>query len=330
MAGFLGGAMLAMRKAVIFMSTWPFCSRRWLRIYAWLIAAVGLLALISALLVGDARSASQGSELITFAREKALYVMGTDGTGVRLLWRGKRRVLDVAWSPDGHMLAVGTSALSGHPQSGGIWVMKADGSNPLRVASVPATSLTWSPDGRRIAFTSTGFEVYPDIWVMKADGSSIRLLRRTPRLFGEGNVDWSPDGRRLLFDSEGGWGFSGIYAMNANGSNIRRLTTKWGRQPEWSPDGRRIAFASFDPRETISHPEVAVMTADGRNVRTLTEGSNPVWSPDGRKIAFLRGDPTKPNSWECYVINADGTALTRLTYNGVGEASPAWQPVVVP
>ena len=72
------------------------------------------------------------------------------------------------------------------------------------------------------------------------------------------------------------------------------------------------------------------MSANGRNVRTLSEGSNPAWSPDGRKIAFLRGGRANLGSWEIYVMNADGTASTRLTHNRVGEESMAWQPAALP
>lgn len=155
--------------------------------------AVGLLvAVVSALLVGDARSASQGSGLIAFTRDDGVYVVGVDGTGLHPLWQGKRTPMEVTWSPDGRKLAFG---------GGGIWVMNA-WSNPVRVASVAVGSLTWSPDGRRIAFTRWYESDNPDIWVMDADGSNIRRLKRTPEL-SERNVDWRPTGGWLAFDRGG-------------------------------------------------------------------------------------------------------------------------------
>jgi TolB protein len=291
-------------------------------LFAALVAVGVLMALVSALLVGDARSASQGSGLIAFTRDDGVYVVGVDGTGLQRLWQGKRMPTEVTWSPDGRKLAFST-------RRAGIWVMNADGSNPVPVAGVRAGSLTWSADGRRIAFTSRD-----DIWLMNADGSNIRLLRRTPRL-SEDNVDWKPTGGWVAFDGPGGY-VRWVYVMRTNGRNLRNLTSSrpwgiWSRQPDWSPDGRRIVVAS-DPSNTNS--DIWVTNAGGKQRVRLTKNraqdSSPVWSPDGRRIAFLRGDWAKDRSWEIYVMNADGTGVTRLTHNRVAEGNPAWQPATLP
>lgn len=281
------------------------------------LVAVGLLvALISALLVGDARSASQASGgLIAFTRDDGVYVMHPDGSDVRLLWRGSAGPTDVAWSPDGSKLAVRTSGWS-------IWVVNADGTDPVRVARVAASSLSWSADGRRIAFTANG-----DIWLMNADGSNIRLLKRTPGLSAR-NVDWKPTGGWLAFD-RGGY-VPVVYVMRTDGRNLRELPPPptlrgWpdSTDPDWSPDGRRIVFASVAGPGTDF--EIWVMDASGKQWVQLTENrvhdGSPAWSPDGRRIAFLRGG--NPDSWEIYVMNADGTGVEKLTKG----ASPAWQPV---
>jgi TolB protein len=49
----------------------------------------------------------------------------------------------------------------------------------------------------------------------------------------------------------------------------------------------------------------------------------PAWSPDGKKIAFLSERDGNP---EIYVINADGSAQTRLTNNPGEDGDPAWEP----
>jgi TolB protein len=51
----------------------------------------------------------------------------------------------------------------------------------------------------------------------------------------------------------------------------------------------------------------------------------PAWSPDGSRIAFksIRGGP---GNAEIYVMNADGSGVTRLTNNGYSDYDPAWPP----
>jgi Tol biopolymer transport system component len=75
------------------------------------------------------------------------------------------------------------------------------------------------------------------------------------------------------------------------------------------------------------------MNANGTGERPLTSGKSPwnhfawhpAWSPDGSKIAFA-SDRDYPNS-QIYSMNAaDGSGVTRLTYNTNVNDYPAWSP----
>lgn len=50
----------------------------------------------------------------------------------------------------------------------------------------------------------------------------------------------------------------------------------------------------------------------------VEEGINPVWSPDGTQIAF--------QTFDIYVVNVDGSDLTRLTVDEAYDSSPQWSP----
>jgi Tol biopolymer transport system component/photosystem II stability/assembly factor-like uncharacterized protein len=294
-----------------------------------------------------ARSASRAAGLIAFTRPDGIYVMNADGTGVRPLRRGPvaSRAFELDWSPDGRRLA-----FEEFP-GGAIWVMGADGKGLTRVVAPggdwgSAHSPTWSPDGRRLAFSA---ERAREIWVVDADGSDAHRLLRLPKLgadmgvsaIGVGEIDWSPDGRRIVFAAHSGW-FAYVYVVNVNGSGLRRLTDRgwaWATDPEWSPDGRRIVFEQTFPSNRIgpNTSEIYVIGVDsGSQVRLIRNGvpdTSPTWSSDGR-IAFVRSEPCpscplRPSgdAREIFVVNADGTGVTRLTHNRVGEARPAWQPV---
>jgi TolB protein len=50
---------------------------------------------------------------------------------------------------------------------------------------------------------------------------------------------------------------------------------------------------------------------------------SPAWSPDGRRIAFYS---ERDGNAEIYVMNADGSGVTRLTNTSADEGYPAWSP----
>jgi TolB protein len=107
--------------------------------------------------------------------------------------------------------------------------------------------LTWSPDGRHIAFASKK-DGNAAIYVMDADGSNVNKL--TNSVDNDYDPAWSPDGKSIAFVSDRD-GTSQIYVMSADGNNQGRITNSsgWNRFPAWSPDGKSIAFSSDQPAE---------------------------------------------------------------------------------
>ena len=138
---------------------------------------------------------------------------------------------------------------------------------------------------------------------------------------------------RIVFSSNRD-GNSEIYAMNADGTGVSRLTNHSGSDygPAWSPDRQRIAFTS----NRSGDDEIYVMNADGTGVSRLTYGtggsyqvvppgmSQPAWSPDGQRIA-VSWNRYGDNFYEIYVMNADGTNVSRLI-GGYLDFNPAWSP----
>jgi dipeptidyl aminopeptidase/acylaminoacyl peptidase len=138
-----------------------------------------------------------------------------------------------------------------------IYVMNPDGTGQINLThnGVSDSGPVWSPDGRKIAFSSDrdfnlpfdldAEDEYAAIYVINADGTD--PTRLTDAVAFDWRPVWSPDGTKIAFHG----GDSDIYVMNADGTDPTPLTNgpavNW--YPAWSPDGARIAFQStrYDP-----------------------------------------------------------------------------------
>ena len=143
------------------------------------------------------------SELIAFVSDRegsdALFVMRSDGSGVRRLTGDLPAVSHPAWSTDGQRIAFN----AGSPTLSDIYLINLDGSGLTKITSDAGANFypTWSPDGSRLAFSSNRDGDW-DIYVMNADGSRVRQLVDSPGL--DDKPQWSPDGSRIGFATDRG------------------------------------------------------------------------------------------------------------------------------
>lgn len=109
-----------------------------------------------------------------------LWVMNADGSGAQQLTREAGGAYEAAWSPDGTRMAFVSALGDSDSQDPVKWneeieVMGSDGSAVTRLTRLPGNDHwppAWSPDARRIAFTSDGPHERSQIYVMNADGSN--------------------------------------------------------------------------------------------------------------------------------------------------------------
>ena len=239
-----------------------------------------------------------------------------DGDPAEKIVRGGRSSEFVSFHASQSKLAVsGAGILAFVSQSGGrdalyLWDLAENAI--IRSFSfeslISLSSPSWSPDGRRIAFSGVGYGGRPDLYLLSLPEGELTNL--TDDVYSDRNPSWSPDGRRIAFSSDrtefGAEGFHNLFAYDLEAGRIVQLT--YGRHndysPSWSPDGDRLAFSSdrdgvFDlylltflpdtttsTQDTTACPEPPLRTNTTRVTRLLTAALDPVWLPDGEELLF--------------------------------------------
>jgi Tol biopolymer transport system component len=240
------------------------------------------------------------------------YDLGTKGLrGVAV------SAFSVAAAPASRRIAVGR--LDGKNRD--IWLLDEDGGSPTRLTTDPAEDFgpTWSPDERRIAFTSKR-DGHAEIYVVGADGSGERRLTRhaTDRSY---NPSWSPDGSHLAYYLEKGDGQDQVFVMRADGTDPVNVTGDGFNNvfPGWTPEGRIVYGQGVKGEKTM---RVFAVDRDGRNKQPLLQIDSfyARYSPDGSSIAYVAR--SEPDGARLEVVDRTGGAIATVSLGAVGPDRP--------
>ena len=210
-------------------------------------------------------------------------------------------VTALKWSPADSTLAIARGAVDPAGKALGDGPDRLDGSISLYDANTGAMrtlvgpgpwgvwSLTWAPDGRRIAYQRGGSDsgaTDQQILAVQVDGSGESVLERGFRaIYGVGPV-WSPTGDRIVYQRWTGGEAHDVVLVAPDGAT-KKVVVPGVRLPgtdpkvtwrpdsiTWSPDGKELLYSAWshgeEPRERRNL--IAVPLGGASNPVVLVEG----------------------------------------------------------
>ncbi|HEU5379984.1 MAG TPA: WD40 repeat domain-containing protein [Ktedonobacteraceae bacterium] len=249
---------------------------------------------------------ADGTSLAAVSQERSIFVWSTNGSRQRFSPKPRDRYKyhrDFSLSPDGTSIALfsyGSIELwnfcqnnyfaitykyihehKGHPKRGysGEYYQNL---HPIR-------TMSWSPDGSRIAFAFLD----GTIRVWNTDGSGPPLIYNHSDVFEKAFLAWSPDGKYLAFTSRSYLDTDSevrIWYLGDDDALIYRGHLDSIKALAWAPDSKRITSASCDSLQVwnvsdafIDEPDFSIVWS----FEQLPDGTPIASASDGRKIHFF-------------------------------------------
>lgn len=184
------------------------------------------------------------------------------------------------------------------------------------------TGPSWSPDGKKILYTTYFKSGFPDLYALDL-GARQRYPIATYKGTNSGGR-FSPDGSRIAMVISGS-ADTELCVSDASGKNLRRLTRNKSLEsgPSWSPDGSQLVFTS----DTRGKPQLFTIPSGGGTARRLpTQVSSfctePTWNPvDSGKIAFTAATG---GGFQIALYDASEGRARVLTSVRGSAVEPAW------
>jgi Tol biopolymer transport system component len=271
-----------------------------------------------------------------------IYLVNADGTGLTQMTSMENGACQPSWSPDGLQFvfispcrARGDFYETAYKDSS-LYVINANGTDLKSLTVVPGSDFdpSWSPDGRRIAFTSMR-DGRKEIYILTVESQAVTRLTTTTGDIENSQPSWSPLGNQILYTVKRVGAYQ-IWSMTDTGQDnvqvVRSGQQLWDFSPIWMPDGETILFnqRNLGP----SQPWLMSIRFADRETQNPTKLNLPTpiedvqYSPDGLWIIFDSQDGEVNR--DIYFMTTTGGDRTRLTNDPNNDFDPAWRPASKP
>ena len=254
-------------------------------------------------------------DIMTDRAVSNIWTVDVDGRNHRPLLSGPRNYSAPTWSPSADRLAYVTSVHGRGPQIHVMW-MDTGRSGPLTNLRRAPGNLSWSPDGRWLAFSMF---VPDEPTSLASPPAKPKGAKWAPPVTVIESVQYRGDGAGYLEP-----GNTQLFLLSADGGTPRQLTSgayNHGGRLAWTPDGESIIFAANRQEDWIYDPVEAELWSIEVATGELTQltdrngpDAGPAISPDGSKIAYLGFDDKKLgyHSRQVYIMDRQGGSIDVL------------------
>jgi dipeptidyl aminopeptidase/acylaminoacyl peptidase len=234
-----------------------------------------------------------------------------------------RRVADPQVSSDGKRVAftIGDVNFDANKIITQIYVVPLDGGSMKQLTSgdKSSTSPRWSPDGKKIAYTTGG-----QVWVMDSEGGN--KVQVTKISTNAAAPVWSRDGNWIAFTSE-------VHPDCGDDNCNKNKDEQAEKSKVKAHVVDRLLFRHWDEWRDVKRKHVFVVSSKGGTAKDLTPGdydSPPyaaatgvdyAFSPDSRELAYVRNpdkvEAISTNS-DIYVVPLTGGVARNITAKNRG------------